>query len=1535
MNRPFAALAVSVFLVASTVAHAGTDGNGFFDSYLVAIGYDAAGGAPPVDQLGQDYLCDGESNEETIIPDEFTVLFPPIDAGNDPALCGSKPPALRGFDENALLDPDGNLPVTFQTVNNTTLDFRGIVRNAVGDNNLTPSNVMAYAWVYITNNTEESLDLLMGIGSDDSIVVELNRVEVFRHRGGRGSGGNGTIQDRFPVTLQPGGNIVQFKVWQGGGGWNMRARIEMPSDCPDDARAPRDPVLSDPAGLITVEALPPIDDELFEPTRSQRAIAADGVSPEAVTATITVEVDHGGTPWSLREHFDAGWELVSADPAASSSSPGNVRWDVVNVGAVTYTLRRSDEWNAEDGAVSGTFTIDGATQPVAGDGLIPGGLQPFVQEVLLTASLNLADFDELGNPIDVNGCNVSEAQINGAWIVGEDGDANEIDDASIVPSEGMEILIDWGGASGGSSQADQSSFISPEAEERFWSTPGDPFSSIVLNRVASDAGLFNYQRTDIFGPVDQTMSVAYFYALNTSNAARKVVIAFRSDDSGGVRVNGRPTFAIPACRGTGNFGNADRFEAQLDPGKNLIAVYTFESGGGYGMRIRLENERFEPIRLPTTLNPDGYDPSPAAHPDPGPLQTFGLLYVPAVLVTAAFDIGGGFTGTNIPTSAIEGDWITGVDSAGNPVDDATIVPSEGMQLFPDYNGASQAAGLTLIAESRRDTFWTDPIDPTAGSRVVRVTSGDGFYNWQRANIYTNNPNPNVTMNVAWFYAINEEAEPRCVTLSFGSDDSGGVRVNGRVAHAITAGRGTPQFDASDKVKVQLDPGKNLISCYTFDNTGGWGLRVRFEEEDGAPLDIPTTTDPAGYDPDPALHPEPPPECRRQQSGDAYVRGGAANGIVTQFLVPLEVFDHTGGGRTLSNAAPENYVSQAGQPPSAGTIFEGAVVEAGIEGIENGSPAITTGVRGSACGTTTLVLFDGLIQGDGPNDPGDFNSNRFYSTIVGTTNDTTQFSASLFFFIENLTNGELDAWFAFASDDGASLFVNGELVVEHLPGRGRGGNNVLQTFAGASTPLDSGLNFVQLSYKQGGGGSGARVGFFADECFSEAFGADEVRVSANPPDFQGGITGVSATRTVSTFGCDGVAMVTLTINTRDGGEADVELEEVLPAGLSGSNPSAGAFNDDGSVLSFSGRVADGTQITYTLSGAISGVTFCEARINGAPIRGEDTLDGDTCPTRCLPLTESGGVPELLIVGPIDLGGDPGALCDDNGNFEVTDYLAGGGISEENAAPVIGEELQPDFGGEAGGVGVKAAANPAINPRADEGVLTVWLADADADGAVDLGRAENIGAADNYVAYGVTYLDNTTDAELAVTIEIGSDDAFKAVLNGEVLGSLPICRALPAPGAGDRFQAFLAPGRNTLLVGITQRGGGAAIRVMVRDEFDLPFIDGSVVACRSFDDDLPPVGTPFRRGDTTGDGNLNITDAVKVFGVLFLGDPAPGCQETLDANNDGDVNITDGIRILGFLFLGQPPPAAPGHEACGLDPDEPGSPGDLGCESYDGC
>ena len=89
--------------------------------------------------------------------------------------------------------------------------------------------------------------------------------------------------------------------------------------------------------------------------------------------------------------------------------------------------------------------------------------------------------------------------------------------------------------------------------------------------------------------------------------------------------------------------------------------------------------------------------------------------------------------------------------------------------------------------------------------------------------------------------------------------------------------------------------------------------------------------------------------------------------------------------------------------------------------------------------------------------------------------------------------------------------------------------------------------------------------------------------------------------------------------------------------------------------------------------------------------------------------------------------------------------------------------------------------------------------------------------------------------------------------------------------------------------------------------------------------------FIRGNADGQGGLNLTDGIFLFNFLFLGGPPPTCREAADANNDGELNLTDGIVVLNFQFLGGSEPAPPGPRDCGVDPDEPGSPGDLGCET----
>jgi formylglycine-generating enzyme required for sulfatase activity len=89
--------------------------------------------------------------------------------------------------------------------------------------------------------------------------------------------------------------------------------------------------------------------------------------------------------------------------------------------------------------------------------------------------------------------------------------------------------------------------------------------------------------------------------------------------------------------------------------------------------------------------------------------------------------------------------------------------------------------------------------------------------------------------------------------------------------------------------------------------------------------------------------------------------------------------------------------------------------------------------------------------------------------------------------------------------------------------------------------------------------------------------------------------------------------------------------------------------------------------------------------------------------------------------------------------------------------------------------------------------------------------------------------------------------------------------------------------------------------------------------------------FRRGDSNDDGEVDLSDAVRILRVLFLGQGKLTCQDAADSNDDGAVDTSDAIRILTVLFLGQGVIPPPGTEACGIEATED----ELVCETYEYC
>lgn len=75
--------------------------------------------------------------------------------------------------------------------------------------------------------------------------------------------------------------------------------------------------------------------------------------------------------------------------------------------------------------------------------------------------------------------------------------------------------------------------------------------------------------------------------------------------------------------------------------------------------------------------------------------------------------------------------------------------------------------------------------------------------------------------------------------------------------------------------------------------------------------------------------------------------------------------------------------------------------------------------------------------------------------------------------------------------------------------------------------------------------------------------------------------------------------------------------------------------------------------------------------------------------------------------------------------------------------------------------------------------------------------------------------------------------------------------------------------------------------------------------------------FVRGDTNGDGVVNIADVITTLNALFLQGPTL-CEDAQDGNDDGLLNIADGIYVLGALFGSPPNVIVAPYPDCGDDP-----------------
>lgn len=183
---------------------AGIGLHGFFDEYLVLGPYANPDGAGVSEARQQaDFLCDGVTSEGTIEPSDGLQLGDPLTGG----CAASRSRYLRaGLPTIRAVSSSGDL-----------LDLMPLGENV---------NTLAYAWVYIENLTDTNDSFTLAFAADDGVQVKLNGEEIFNIAGAIYYEAPETILYRTPLYLPPGGSLLQFKVFQGGGVWGLRARLE-------------------------------------------------------------------------------------------------------------------------------------------------------------------------------------------------------------------------------------------------------------------------------------------------------------------------------------------------------------------------------------------------------------------------------------------------------------------------------------------------------------------------------------------------------------------------------------------------------------------------------------------------------------------------------------------------------------------------------------------------------------------------------------------------------------------------------------------------------------------------------------------------------------------------------------------------------------------------------------------------------------------------------------------------------------------------------------------------------------------------------------------------------------------------------------------------------------------------------------------------------------------------------------------------------------------------------------------------------------
>ncbi|MBI4600499.1 MAG: DUF11 domain-containing protein [Planctomycetes bacterium] len=369
-------------------------------------------------KLRADWITDGESvTERTVVPDEGAEIFTVFGPGFSP---GKRYISGNDFGVWRLVNDDDGC-----------VDFNPLFpdKNQGGE-----LEVMTYGAVYVINPLDEPLDVVIGVGTDDSgkLIVNGETVWVLNVPRGFCGGLPGGPQDRIPMTLRPGKNLIMLGAFDGCGGWNMGARIE----------ATNGDILLLPMELDSTGYVPPgagVD--------IQRDIPDDLVSGGSGIVTITVRPVGGAAEVVLNEKLPPGLTPANPDSGGVVDAGSNtVTWnlglvDDANGVSVHYTLT-VDASVAVDTPLPGTAKVGGETVDIGGDTVFDG--TPFNPQgfIKLWNHLGPLAWESPATTADADAaCHANNgADLGVDWLT--DGTVTE---ATIRPYPGLITKIQYGG----------------------------------------------------------------------------------------------------------------------------------------------------------------------------------------------------------------------------------------------------------------------------------------------------------------------------------------------------------------------------------------------------------------------------------------------------------------------------------------------------------------------------------------------------------------------------------------------------------------------------------------------------------------------------------------------------------------------------------------------------------------------------------------------------------------------------------------------------------------------------------------------------------------------------------------------------------------------------------------------------------------------------------------------------------------------------------------------------------------------------------